>query len=302
VSENLGGIHPDMRVQFRDQPIFSLTKVTFSLRNTGAAAVKAQDVVEPIRLKFPAAARLLSALVEKTSPSDLKFSVKAVPDSGEVVLDFPLFNSNDEAVFSVYIFNSEMQRPTLEGRVVDVPQMIYSEANVSAAGQHPWPLQGRATRSVLRWPLMVLYGGLAALFTGIWVSGIVSYVSYLPWKWRWADSYKAFCDEWNSTQKEKAKALKKEGTNAPPVEQDQYEMRHVDELGRIYSRHEMIASGLPFLRGSRFDKDLKEKGIPDHPHPMVESFAGLVGLSVFMAVLASTALFTMLIVHGALKN
>src|SRR5882762_1838283 len=60
VSENLGGIHPDMHVEFHGQPIFSLAKMTFDLRNTGAAAIMAKDVVEPVRLAFPPTTRLMS--------------------------------------------------------------------------------------------------------------------------------------------------------------------------------------------------------------------------------------------------
>src|SRR5260370_17955669 len=179
VSENLGGIHPDMHVEFHGQAIFSLSKMTFSLRNTGAAAIMAKDIVEPVALAFPVSTRLMSANVEKTFPPDLKFSAGII--GGNVVLDFPLLNRGDEALFSVYVFNSELQRPALEGRIVDVPQLVYSEANAPTGGQRPWPFQSHATRSVVRWVLLTIYGAMAALFVGLWVGGIGSYATYLPW-------------------------------------------------------------------------------------------------------------------------
>src|SRR2546422_9289372 len=40
VSENLGGVHPDLHVEFRDQPIMFLLKLRFTLWKTGDAALK----------------------------------------------------------------------------------------------------------------------------------------------------------------------------------------------------------------------------------------------------------------------
>jgi hypothetical protein len=101
VSENLGGIHPDLHVDFRGQTIFSLTKMTFTLRNTGAAAIKAGDVIESVRLQFPPTTKLMSATLERTFPPDSKFSIAALPESKQVVFDFPLLNAGDEIIFSV---------------------------------------------------------------------------------------------------------------------------------------------------------------------------------------------------------
>ena len=302
VSENLGGIHPDLHVEFHGQAIFSLTKTTFSLRNTGAAAVKVQDVVEPIRLKFPGSARLLSAVVEKTLPSDLKFSARVVPESGEVLLDFPLLNSNDEAFFSVYIFNSDSQRPTLEGRVVDVPQMVYSEINVSAAGDRSWPLQSHATRSVVRWILIVLYCSLAGVFLGVWVGGIVDYARYLPWKRKWSPAYDALWREWEIKARKTATAGN-QGTNVMNSldEGDEVAKRN-REIEQAYLAHALAVRGPHFFRPFGFDEELKKKGIPSHPNPMVESLSGLAGFSVLMLSLAAIGSLTALIVYRALNG
>src|SRR6266436_9952160 len=44
VSENLGGISPDMRVEFRGQPIYSLFLLTFGLQRDVSAAVRSRRV------------------------------------------------------------------------------------------------------------------------------------------------------------------------------------------------------------------------------------------------------------------
>jgi hypothetical protein len=294
VSENLGGIHPDIHVEFHGQSIVSLSKMTFSFRNTGSAAIMSKDVIEPVRLVFPATAKLMTASVERTVPADLKFSARAVPDGGDVILDFPLLNRGDEAFFSVYVFNSEAQRPTLEGRIVDVPQLVYVEANAPTSGQGFWPLQSHATRSVVRWVLITIYGSLALLFLGIWVSAVGSYLSYLPWRRKWKGPYDevfgelAVSDDRNKQPEAEAGGQPDQARNAnevlPPFVGLSPEMHHKMLLGP----HPLLV------------KELKKRGIPPHPHPMVESFGGLAGLSVLMLSLASFCSITGLIVYRAL--
>ena len=297
VSENLGGIHPDMHVEFHGQPIFSLTKMTFDLRNTGAAAIMAKDVVEPVRLAFPPTTRLMTTSVEHTSPQDLKFSANAVP-GGDVVLEFPLLNRGDVAFFSVYVFNSEPQRPTLEGRIVDVPQLVYSEANVSAATQNMWPFQSHATRSVVRWALVSIYSALTLLFLGICAGGVGSYVSYLPWKYKWKHLYDAALEEIEKDSRE--------GGASPPAAAAQPKQDEAGDL-MLARAHKLAAirRGL-LLHDTEFAekmvRELKKKGIPPHPSPMFESLGGVAAFSALMLSLASVCSTTGLIVYRALSG
>lgn len=291
VSENLGGINPDMHVEFHGQPIFSLTKMTFDVRNTGAAAIMAKDVVEPVRLVFPQGARLMSAIVERTFPSDLKFSARTLPESNVVELDFPLLNRGDEAFFSVYVFNSETQRPALDGRVVDVPQLIYSDTSASAARQNMWPFQSHATRSVVRWVLVCIYGGLTGLFLGLWVGGIVSYAKYLPWKRKWKHLY----DEAVKEVEESARQKRSEQQDTKPG---------IPEIEGLVSREEAYrlaaARGQFVLFDRGFAEELSKKGIPEHPHPTVETIGGLAGFSGLMIGLALVSSTTALVAFRGL--
>jgi hypothetical protein len=269
--------------------------MTFSLRNTGAAAIMAKDVMEPLRLVFPPSTRLMSANVERTFPQDLKFSARAVPDSEQVVLDFPLLNRGDEAFFSVYVFNSELQRPSLEGRIVDVPQLVYSEANVPTANRGSWPFQSHATRSVVRWVLVTIYGGLTLLFLGIGVSGIGSYVSYLPWKSKWKRLYDEVREELSKTYRQEREARKAALPAIPaPIVGPEGEVAP-EEVYRSAIMH-----GRFILDDNRITKELEKRGIPPNPHPMVESIGGLAMLVAAMVSLALVCSTTGLIVYRAL--
>ena len=301
VSENLGGIHPDMHVEFHGQAIFSLAKMTFDLRNTAAAAIMAKDVMEPLKLAFPTSTRLMSASVERTFPPDLKFSARAVPGSADVILDFPLLNRGDEAFFSVYVFNSEALRPILAGRIVDVPQLVYSEANVSAARQSMWPFQSHATRSVIRWVLLSIYCSiycaLALLFLGICFGGIGSYLTYLPWKHKWKHLY-------DEVDKELAKANREEKATTTVAKTDKPETEDLITSEEAY-RLQMIRGHILFHddgSSKKLVKELKKRGIPPHPNPMFESFWGATAFSALMLSLASICSTTALIVYRALSG
>jgi hypothetical protein len=305
VSENLGGIHPDMHVEFHGQPIFSLTKMTFDLRNTGAAAIMAKDVVEPVRLSFPATTKLMSATVERTFPADLKFSARVAPESRDVVLDFPLLNRGDEAIFSVYVLNSEAQKPNLEGRIVDVPQLVYAETNVSAARQNMWPFQSHATRSVVRWVLVIIYSALALLFLGICITGIGSYLKYLPWKHKWKHLYDGVIEELEKGRSAGSAA------DSHPIKTAGERLLTPEEAFRIKIAGEQRptpseAFALGTLRGhmllfdDSFGEELKKRGIPGHPHPMVESLGGLAVLGASMFCLAVVCSTTAFVVYRAL--
>ncbi len=296
VSENLGGIHPDVHVEFHGQPILSLSKMTFDFRNTGAAAILSKDIVEPVRLVFPAGTRLMSANVERTFPPDLKFSV--APDNGAVELEFPLLNRGDEALFSVYLLNSDPRRPGLEGRIVDVPQLIYTEANVAADRQSMWPFQSHATRSVVRWVLVSIYSVLTTLFLGFWIGCIRSYASYLPWHRKWKHKYdQAVADLEEAQHGEKSR-----------VASD----ARKEDVGVLLSPDGPLTPGAAFhstlsrahilLGDDKLEKKLKEEGIAAHPGSFVDSIGSLAGFSALLLSLAAVCSTTALVVYRGLSS
>jgi hypothetical protein len=291
VSENLGGISPEMRVEFRGQTIYSLSKMTFSLRNTGSAAVRAQDVSEPIHLQFPAGARLLSAAVERTLPLKFAFSAKQVQEAGQVALDFPLLNSGDEAIFSVYVLNSEPERPSFEGRVVDVPQLVYTEsASVNGAGAD-WPRWSHSTRTVVRRSLLVLYGALSLAAFSFWAYAVFTRLGYMLWKPKWIKPYAEAEEEANKKAKEewdqRFEVRLKQAANMSRSEAQAYLQKPASkELNIIETRRRAL------------EEELRERGIPPKPDQLIEAAF----LSFSLVFLGSAVVFviTVVVVHTAL--
>ncbi|HEY4902396.1 MAG TPA: hypothetical protein VIH89_02890 [Candidatus Sulfotelmatobacter sp.] len=304
VSENLGGIDPSLHVEFGGQPVVTLSKLTFSLRNTGAAAIKGSDVIEPVRLQFAPPTKILSAVVEHTSPQRFGFATTSSPSSGEVVLTFSLLNSGDEAQFSIYVLNSEIQKPLFLGRVVDVTQMLYVDSTYNApsnAGILP-RARGRLTRSILRWFLSSVLWGISAVLLGFWIGGAVEYVRYLPWKRKYKPLYDDLVRESVRKLREETQPKTKAASAPRKLEEpgepdDALVMRELSE--EVALNRMMLIDG---FRHPDVALELKKRGVPDHPHPLVGSFSGLVGFSAALLSIAFCSALTGLIVNEALRS
>jgi hypothetical protein len=295
VSENLGGIHPDLHVEFHGQPIGSLSKETFSLRNTGAAAIKGTDILEPVHLQFPPSTKLLTAIAERTSPSGFSFGATAAPDSNAINLSFSLLNAGDEAQFSVYLLNADVQKPTFAGRVVDVTQMSFVDAS-SASDAPPLPFfRSHAVRSIFRWTLSIIYGALTAIFIGFWVAALVSYLKYLPWKRKWKSEYDEVIKQ--LSRKERRQLEKAKAELASDSEEKAVLDREI--LWREIAVHRGV---LQFVMPKGIEEELRKKGIPSHPDPTVETIAGLAGLSLLLLTLGFVCSLTFFLAYGGLRG
>lgn len=294
VSENLGGIHPDLHVEFHGQPIGSLSKETFSLRNTGAAAIKGTDILEPVRLQFPPSTKLLTAVAERTSPPGFTFAATGVPDSNAVTLSFSLLNAGDEAQFSVYLLNADVQKPTFAGRVVDVTQMTYVDA-ASATDAPPLPFfRSHAVRSIFRWTLSIIYGALTLLFVGLWVAAIVSYLKYLPWKRKWKSEYDAVITQLSNKERQRLEKAKAE------LATDAEEKAVLDNA--ILWHDAAIYRGMIRTIPPGIEEELRKKGIPNYPDPSVETIGGLAGLSLLLITLGFLCSLTFFLAYGGLRG
>lgn len=293
VSENLGGISPDMRVEFRGQPIYSLSKMTFSLRNTGSAAVRSQDVSEPVHLQFPTGSKLLNAAVEKTLPLKFSFSARPVPETSQVQLDFPLLNSGDEGIFSVYLLNSDPQRPSFEGRVVDVPQLVYTESTPATRTGDQWPHWSHATRAVIRWILLVVYSLLTIGCVALVLYETVTRVRHARWATKWSK-------------------LSEDLKKAVSAREDAEWQKQLDQLMKQTAsmnqadRQAFLKANSPKLdfkaRARRMQDEHKKAGIPSEPDTMTGTIGNFASFVLVLGCIGFLFAITAVVVHTALPG
>ncbi len=278
---------------FRGQPIYSLSKMTFTLRNTGSAAVRSQDVSEPVHLQFPVSAKLLNVSVEKTSPLKFSFFAKSIPETSQVELDFPLLNSGDEGTFSVYLLNSDPQQPSFEGRVVDVPQLVYVESSQNADPNAGWPHWSHATRTIIRWLLLVLYCLLTAGSIGIILYEVVSRIRKARWVRRWSKLSEELQKEMSVREEAESKKewdrLRQESEKLNPAERKDYFIANAPKYDYRARRR-------------RISEEYKKKGIPPEPDTITDTFGDFVSFALVFAGIAFLFAVTAVVVHTALPG
>jgi hypothetical protein len=179
-----GGIPGDVRMDFHGEPVKSLTRMTFTIRNTGAAAVKKEDVRETLRLVFPSSVSVLSASTESTTPTGIQFVTTLSPDSHQVLLSFDLLNASDEARIAVYLINSDPAAPLLLGRIVDVPKLVMSYQFSDDKAYEP-PIQSHALRKAVRWVLIFALGIGFGFFFFFASFTAYRYIGFLRWTKKW---------------------------------------------------------------------------------------------------------------------
>jgi hypothetical protein len=269
VSVASAGLEKSLKVEVSGQTVTSLAKMSFTVRNTGAVAIRSDDIKEPIGLYFPKNAKLLSAAVDRTNPPGFTFRVNLDAANNIVYCDFPLLNSGDEAYVSTYVYDSPAIIPQLKGRVVD----LKSISNVDESGKqaaNPFPyLASVAARKAAYWTLLISHALLVIVaITLLCVAG-TEYFRWRLWLRRWANVYEATVLE------------------AAPKRRSEYD--HARQAGR---------TKFPELFNVLNPNQLFEKGIPKNPNTSLTSSDYLLAESIF-GILALVFAFTWSFIYFA---
>lgn len=181
---------PSLKIEYRNQSISSLLKLKYVLRNTGGAAIRAEDIKEPIRLTFPQDVKLLKSVVDRTLPSEFAFKASALEGENSIECTFLLLNSGDEAYFSVYIYNSPLKKAELRGRVVDVHKIVDVDesANVAAVA-FPF-VSNRSMRKALYAVLFLFNSVVLAAVLIIAIVAFIEFIKSKAWHKRWGAAVK----------------------------------------------------------------------------------------------------------------
>jgi hypothetical protein len=189
----------DLKVELHGQGIASLEKMRFALRNTGSAAIRAEDVKESLRLVYPSTTKILNSVVDRTSPADFIFHASVAPEQSAVICDFVLLNAGDEADFSIYLYNSEATRPEFRGRVVDVRTLeSVDESAYRLANPFPF-IKTPNVRKVLYRGILTGSAVLAALFILVAVFSGIQFVKGRLWEQKWGERYRSLLREFSQS-------------------------------------------------------------------------------------------------------
>ncbi|WP_158793214.1 hypothetical protein [Granulicella sp. L60] len=160
------GLADALSIQYGNVPISELYKLTFTIRNSGSTAIKAEDIKEPLEIVFPKEFSLLGApSIEETRPQFAAHLDKNESNDHVLDLAFPLLNPGDELRVSVDSLYLGKQAPVLMGRIVDVKQITNVDASTSKIDSRtvlPF-IQNATLRHAVYWSL-VTFDGIAGMF------------------------------------------------------------------------------------------------------------------------------------------
>ncbi|HWQ91773.1 MAG TPA: hypothetical protein VN673_08880 [Clostridia bacterium] len=287
VAVSSSGLPADVRMDYHGEPVNSLTRLSFVIKNSGAAAIKQEDVRDSVKLVFPANVRVLNAAIDSTAPQWFEFQPKALPDSRTVEFGFPLLNSGDEASISVYIINSEAATPDFRGRIVDVPRFVFvsrTSDDTAAAGQ--LLISSHAVRLIIHWLLILVQGFIATVFASLAVMAVVTYIKFLPWRRKWGAKYGEIVTKLEAEYRQR---------NAKRVS-------NFDDRFAEGAEHDALMANWRSVPPNKLRQKLREANIPKHPDPMLESFFGTLAALIGFGGLAALFGFTAYLAHIALRG
>lgn len=97
VSDELEQLH----ISYAGTPISTLTRLQFSLVNSGRRPIRGADLISPPKISLLNDARLLDFQIERLDPTDLELEVHLDTANAAVELRFPLLNPGDVIEFSI---------------------------------------------------------------------------------------------------------------------------------------------------------------------------------------------------------
>ncbi len=109
---------PRIKIQFDGKAISNLHLNVYGLKNSGTTAIKPEEFIRPISLKFREE-EVISANISSEFPKNLGAFLAFSNSSVEIR---PLLlNPGDQIIFQV-VFSSEQPEPAIDGRIVNVPE------------------------------------------------------------------------------------------------------------------------------------------------------------------------------------
>lgn len=123
-----------VEIRFLSRRVQNVHLITLKLFNSGHKAIKPDDYIDPITVRFGGKSRILSATVVETYPPEIKFTevladppvtfAEAIANAGGSEMSVPptLFNAKDWVRINILV--SDYQDPvTVIGRIVEVSRL-----------------------------------------------------------------------------------------------------------------------------------------------------------------------------------
>lgn len=112
-----------LEIRYDGKVVTKVTRVTFSVVNSGRIPITKADFITPLIVRFPDSAELLDIRVNKRIPSDTEVKITESFNEGSFNLAFELLNPGDQIIFTA-LLGGEYTKMNASARVVNMPQLV----------------------------------------------------------------------------------------------------------------------------------------------------------------------------------
>ena len=149
----------DLVVSYAGKEISTITKLDFSLANTGRTPIRRGDVFSPINIRLLGGALPLEMQVGSLEPANIDFEATINTQSGVVELQFPLLNPDDRVNFSILV-DGPVDSVEAEARIAGISGINYIDARGDSAAN---PTRRRFSWTLLMVVVFTLLGIISLL-------------------------------------------------------------------------------------------------------------------------------------------
>lgn len=121
----------ELRVLYDNKPVESVTRASFTLRNSGRRPIVQENVRQPVRVRFRES--ILKYGIENVFPNKKDYTITKHDDS-TLEVSFDLLNPRDFVTFSVLLAGND-EAIDANARIVGIKELIVSDASQSHGEQ-----------------------------------------------------------------------------------------------------------------------------------------------------------------------
>lgn len=109
-----------LKILYDGKQISNLTKHEFLLINSGQTPITQSDIVEPLEISSSNIQEILKVNLTSSTPENLAINLSTSENKDALIIDFPLLNPGDSAVFSVLSIGGKYGEFTVSARIVNI--------------------------------------------------------------------------------------------------------------------------------------------------------------------------------------
>lgn len=117
----------ELTILYENKHIKNLTKMQFSLINTGRNSIVKDEIKSPITIEFPEKANILVAKSIFSDPQNIVHKIEIDDTASKIYISFSLLNPTDFIEFHVYFAGANNMAPVVTARIKGIKSIHFKD-------------------------------------------------------------------------------------------------------------------------------------------------------------------------------